>query len=198
MDAAGTQAGARWRQSIGPEWAIAARSEAPSMARQNSSARAFHLAAIAHYGPRDVAAWCPVSEPCAPAEMKRTVEHALRDLPDRPRKRGKAGLMHTQMSSPTASCSRGHTARALAALTSRAWKSGAPRSARRPSIQRSIASRTISASVSANLGLPKSRMGDVSRCPCEGEDKVLPLVTPGMDYCDAGQCSASRPKTVDE
>jgi hypothetical protein len=41
-------------------------------------------------------------------------------------------------------------------------------------------------------------MGDVSRCPREGEDYVLPFVTPGMDCCDAGQCSASRPTTIDE
>jgi hypothetical protein len=111
--------------------------------------------------------------------MKRTVEHALRGLPDRSPQVQKAGLMHTRMSSPTASCTTGHTARALAALASRAWKSGAPRSARRPSIHRSIASRTISVSVSANLGLPKSRMGDVSRCPREGEDYILPFVEEG-------------------
>jgi hypothetical protein len=55
------------REQTSTVWAIEARSEAPSMARQNSSARAFHLAAIAHYGPGDVAAWCLVSEPCAPA-----------------------------------------------------------------------------------------------------------------------------------
>jgi hypothetical protein len=104
--------------------------------------------------------------------------------------------MHTQLS--TASCTTGHTARALAALASRAWKSGAPRSARQPSTHRSIASRTISVSISSNPGLPKSRMGDVSRCPREGEDYVLPFVSSGMDYCDAGQCSASGLTTVDE